>query len=263
MLRFFRQLRQNLLTENRVSKYLLYAIGEVVLVVVGILIALQINNWNEAKIKRAEIELNLANLADAIKKDDELLVEIEINNEFRYESLQQLLKLIRSDTAGANAGPGKLKNQRIWNSAVPDTFNLDFFQATFTWINRPRSMIIHDYAMEEFKSTGSYSQLKNQKLKNLLSDYYSALEWHFGSDGELVNSSLDDLNDYIRDTYNFLMSDIPGLANPVAFIKNDPALVVRLRKVRNNASWRRTGAIKGRSMAENVLSEIEAEISTN
>ncbi|MEJ2584617.1 MAG: hypothetical protein P8Z38_06095 [Robiginitalea sp.] len=122
-------------------------------------------------------------------------------------------------------------------------------------------MVIHDYAMEEFKSTGSYSQLKNQKLKNLLSDYYSALEWHFGSDGISVNSSLREVNDYIRDTYNFLMRDVPGLRDPIAFIKNDPALVVRLRQVRNNASWRLTGAIKGRTMAGIALKEIEAEIS--
>lgn len=56
MIKFFRQIRKNLLTENkpalpagRFSKYLLYAIGEIVLVVIGILIALSINNWNEER----------------------------------------------------------------------------------------------------------------------------------------------------------------------------------------------------------------------
>ena len=47
MFRFFRQIRNQMLNDNRISKYLLYAIGEIVLVVVGILIALQINNLNE------------------------------------------------------------------------------------------------------------------------------------------------------------------------------------------------------------------------
>ena len=46
MIKFFRKIRQNMLTENKFSKYLLYAIGEIVLVVIGILIALSINNWN-------------------------------------------------------------------------------------------------------------------------------------------------------------------------------------------------------------------------
>jgi len=49
MIKFFRNIRQNMIKENKVSNYLLYAIGEIVLVVIGILIALQINNWNESK----------------------------------------------------------------------------------------------------------------------------------------------------------------------------------------------------------------------
>ncbi len=47
MIKFFRKIRQKLLTENKFSKYLLYAIGEIVLVVIGILIALSINNWSQ------------------------------------------------------------------------------------------------------------------------------------------------------------------------------------------------------------------------
>lgn len=49
MIKFFRKIRQKLLAEGRLSKYLIYALGEIILVVVGILIALQINNWNEEK----------------------------------------------------------------------------------------------------------------------------------------------------------------------------------------------------------------------
>ena len=47
MIKFFRKIRQNMIKDNRTKKYLLYAIGEIVLVVIGILIALQINNANE------------------------------------------------------------------------------------------------------------------------------------------------------------------------------------------------------------------------
>lgn len=54
MIKFFRKIRQNMIKENRVSKYILYAIGEIVLVVIGILIALQINNNNEANKARAK-----------------------------------------------------------------------------------------------------------------------------------------------------------------------------------------------------------------
>jgi hypothetical protein len=75
MLRFFRQIRQRLLSDNKFSKYLLYAIGEILLVVIGILIALQIDNWNEDRIKRnAEHEL-LLNLKEELVTNRALLIE--------------------------------------------------------------------------------------------------------------------------------------------------------------------------------------------
>ncbi len=49
MIKFFRRIRQQLLSEGRFSKYLIYALGEILLVVIGILIALQINTWNESR----------------------------------------------------------------------------------------------------------------------------------------------------------------------------------------------------------------------
>ena len=58
MIKFFRRIRQKLLSESKFSKYLLYAIGEIVLVMIGILLALQVNTWNEQKKdwgKRTEI----------------------------------------------------------------------------------------------------------------------------------------------------------------------------------------------------------------
>jgi hypothetical protein len=65
MIKFFRRIRQQLISQNKFNKYVLYAIGEIILVVIGILIALQINNHNEQRKLRIS-ELNyLAN----IKKD--------------------------------------------------------------------------------------------------------------------------------------------------------------------------------------------------
>ena len=62
MIKFFRKIRQKLLKQNRVSKYLVYAFGEIVLVVIGILIALQINNWNENQKLLAQEQLILKQL---------------------------------------------------------------------------------------------------------------------------------------------------------------------------------------------------------
>ena len=66
MIKFFRKIRQNLLSEGKTGKYLKYAIGEIILVMIGILLALQVNNWNEnrkAKIREKALLVNLtANL---------------------------------------------------------------------------------------------------------------------------------------------------------------------------------------------------------
>jgi hypothetical protein len=56
MIKFFRKIRYDLMEKNKTGKYLKYAIGEILLVVVGILFALQINNWNNNKNEKAEIE---------------------------------------------------------------------------------------------------------------------------------------------------------------------------------------------------------------
>ena len=60
MIHFFRRIRQGLLSQNRFSKYMFYAIGEIALVMIGILLALQVNNWNEEKKRsvRERIYLN-------------------------------------------------------------------------------------------------------------------------------------------------------------------------------------------------------------
>ena len=65
MIKFFRRIRQKLLSENRFSKYLLYAIGEIILVVIGILIALQINNWNENR----KVHSNQLKYLDLLKNE--------------------------------------------------------------------------------------------------------------------------------------------------------------------------------------------------
>jgi hypothetical protein len=75
MLRFFRQIRKRLLTEKHFSKYLLYAIGEILLVVIGILIALQIDNWNDYRKEREE--------------EKELLIQLKSEYQSNLEQLDQ------------------------------------------------------------------------------------------------------------------------------------------------------------------------------
>jgi len=82
MIKFFRKIRQNLLMENKTGKYLKYAIGEIVLVVIGILIALQINNWNEERKDQNRL-LNIYGLIYSDMENDkqELMRNLEFYNQ--------------------------------------------------------------------------------------------------------------------------------------------------------------------------------------
>ena len=82
MIKFFRKIRQRLLSENRLGKYLLYAIGEIVLVIIGILFALQINNWNSTqKAHDQELELYAKLLNDLNDSFNSTIGRKEVNNE--------------------------------------------------------------------------------------------------------------------------------------------------------------------------------------
>ena len=69
MIKFFRKIRQNLLLENKTGKYFKYAIGEIVLVMIGILLALQVNNWKEERKNTSKRTSYLENLKIDLKKD--------------------------------------------------------------------------------------------------------------------------------------------------------------------------------------------------
>ena len=74
MLKFFRRLRRNLLEEGSTKKYILYAGGEVLLVVIGILIALQINNWNEERKDKKDEIVALKDLRQEFVSGQELIL---------------------------------------------------------------------------------------------------------------------------------------------------------------------------------------------
>ncbi len=71
MIKFFRNIRRHLLSESKFSKYLIYAIGEIILVVIGILIALQFNNWNESRKENILAKNYYKRLLSDLKADKE------------------------------------------------------------------------------------------------------------------------------------------------------------------------------------------------
>ena len=106
MIKFFRKIRQNLLMENKTGKYFKYAIGEILLVVIGILIALQINNWNNNRIAKkqlkeiykqiqTDLKVDTTNIAQIVKLYDEKdkriqnIIDRKIKSSF-YDTLNSI-----------------------------------------------------------------------------------------------------------------------------------------------------------------------------
>jgi hypothetical protein len=150
MIKFFRKIRQNLLSEGKTEKYLKYAIGEIVLVVIGILIALQINTWNQyyqEKNEEKEVVSDLkASLINTELKFKELCSNYEKNIEnMNFISNHLKLKLPCTD---------ELKRKWISVESYPEPlFEIGIY--------------------ENFKNN-SMQLIKNDSLKTAIIQFYEA-----------------------------------------------------------------------------------------
>ncbi|RED44227.1 DUF6090 family protein [Seonamhaeicola aphaedonensis] len=101
MIKFFRKIRHNLLSEGKTGKYLKYAIGEIVLVVIGILIALQINNWNEER-KANNLEVKLLKDLVLEMKQNKSLLENAKSRHKAHDSISTVILEQRTNLTAEN-----------------------------------------------------------------------------------------------------------------------------------------------------------------
>lgn len=148
MIKFFRKARQKMIKDNKVTKYLFYAIGEIALVVIGILIALQINNNNETK-KAREFEVKMLH---------EVRNEL-INDTIYFNEIKKRAK------ASFNGGKEML---RLYGDKETNTDTIlkygRMMSTTFQYI-------YHKGAYEAIKSTG-IDKISNDSIRFLLTDMY-------------------------------------------------------------------------------------------
>ena len=156
MIKFLRKIRQNLLSEGKTAKYLKYALGKIILVVIGILIALQVNNWNENR-KNDKIEENYL---------------ISLKDEFEFNK-QNLTTTVNLNDRNANFGLQILKhtgplepeiNNKTFDSLLVSTIG---YEVEF----RPRNEIVN-----ELISSGKIALIKNSELRTELSSWAEALQ---------------------------------------------------------------------------------------
>jgi len=162
MIKLFRKIRQNLLIENKTGKpglqagrYFKYAIGEIVLVVIGILIALQINNWNENKKNVEKEKKYLANINREIINDSLGLERSWFKN--RGKKIECL----------------KLAKQYVLGDYLPKDTTLFIINVGFGGINSRASFLGTSRTFNELVSTGNLSLISNDSIREHIVIYYS------------------------------------------------------------------------------------------
>ena len=94
MIKFFRKIRYDLVEKNKTGKYIKYAIGEILLVIIGILIALQINNWNDNRIERKELNSSLHSMIDELNQNIQFLEDEKEDKQKRLLAIESFKNIV-------------------------------------------------------------------------------------------------------------------------------------------------------------------------
>ncbi|NKI30932.1 DUF6090 family protein [Croceivirga thetidis] len=158
MLKFFRRIRQKLLQENRFSKYLLYAIGEIVLVMIGILLALQINNWNENLKARKEEQRILKLLKDEVSRDISLLENLIESGKRRGAEMDSLMIMLANK-----------QNYDVSN----------FLRLSYSSLGFEGHFKSSAGTYEESLAAGSIKSITNETLRQKIFSYYGDVKLNY------------------------------------------------------------------------------------
>jgi len=182
MINFFRKTRNKLITENKFSKYLLYAIGEIALVMIGILLALQVNNWNEKRLEKIIEQEYLINLRG----------DFEYNKVHLEEKIDKCNSLING---------GKLILGFTGRKEKPETeaeFDSLLLNIVLTPFYAPKNGFLDDLIF-----SGKLGIFQNIELRNLLTSWKPSQS--FVNDRIAVSTQNDiDFNRFVMDTGSWL-----------------------------------------------------------
>ena len=180
MIKFFRNIRKSLLNEGKTSKYLKYAIGEIILVVIGILIALQINNWNEKR-KAKIVEANFfEDVLQDMEKDLNRLEYYELFHTKRAEYLDTLLTYLRNPQKTMGIDKFQQYVEPLYYSATPASYSTTF---------------------ESAKASGTFNDMEAKSLIKELSQYYS--------DFALIEDDFASITRFVENKFEPIMQNFP------------------------------------------------------
>lgn len=237
MIKFFRRLRQKLLSENKFSKYLLYAVGEIVLVVIGILIALQINNWNEKR-KAKELE-------------KEILIQFKEDLSGDIESIGRVEFWMQKVITSSKIVVRHLKEKKAWNDSLAIHFDLwnDFDQLT-----------LNSAAITNLKSRG-VELISDQALRNNIINHYDQTYYYVQKSNDFFRE------DHIHLSYKKYLEHFEPIKWREAAIPSDYDKLLEDKEFINHVQWIRNAAeydseyhIATIKDIEQIIKEIDDEI---
>ena len=157
MIKFFRHIRKQLLNENKMGKYFKYAVGEIILVVIGILIALQINTWNEQRKQNILENEYYCRLLEDVVLDKEQVNEIITKVDDRLKSANNALRLLNEKESLKTAIAKEL------------AFSINAIISDFT----PNKS-----AFEDLKSGANLNIIKDKSIIKSINNYFKKVEAH-------------------------------------------------------------------------------------
>jgi len=147
MITFYRKIRQRLLAENKLTRYLIYAIGEIALVMIGILLALQVSNWNEERIIRKKEKGFLKAIHQEFVQNKVQLDTVISYHKKSFKSLRHLISLFPIDVEKSNL----------------DSISYYLNNALYSYTFNPSQGSINSIV-----NTSSFDMIQNDTLRNIL-----------------------------------------------------------------------------------------------
>lgn len=231
MLRFFRHIRQKLLQQNRVTRYLVYALGEILLVVIGILIALQVNNWNESQKQNRKKNQALTIIISNLESDLEIL--------------------------STNIRNGKQAILYWDNFGINDSLSLP--ELFYNRLSRP-GIRVSDTGYIKALNEDVINNLGNESLKLALIQYYDSDFKYY----ELSQARLEKDYEFVRDKALILSSDIsrfPSLQMQIKYLMSNPSfekvLESYIRRSQNLLPIIEERAKQCQTLKESIETELE------
>ncbi|MFT5217432.1 MAG: hypothetical protein ACJA1H_001278 [Glaciecola sp.] len=239
MIKFFRKIRYDLMDKNKTGKYLKYAIGEIILVIMGILIALTINNWNQDRLTENLEYQYYSRLLDDVR-EEKFILEATINYSKQVSLHAKKAIAVFENSSNGNTNPIENLIDMYQASQLADSYS-----ASSTY--------------KELISSGQINLIQNNSLKTALIRYYES-DWSENGVFVLENKYRENLRSkmpneiqtqirlkcgdvYVKNSYSFIMTlpdkcDInlnPKIAKAVVEeLRNDESLKKDLRYLIGN-----------------------------